>query len=107
GHALLEERLLVDALHEALEHHRASARAAQRALGDVEIVPHHVELGEPGLGEHHLVGTRHAHLVPVDLEDLCRRLRWAHAATLATAADHDQGLRPTAPICAESTLAAR
>ena len=73
GRALLEERLLRDALHEPLEHHRPAADAAQRAVGDGEVVVHEVELGDAGLGEHDLVGVRDAHLAAVDLQHLFRR----------------------------------
>ena len=83
GHALLEERLLVDALHEALQHHRPPAGAAQRPRRDREEVPHDIELRQPGLREDDLVGARDTHLVTVDLEDLAGALRRTHLATLA------------------------
>ena len=82
GRALLEERLLRDALHEALQHHRPPAGAAEGAVGHAQVVPHEVELGEPGLGEHDLVGVADAHLATIDLEELGVVLGGTHSFTL-------------------------
>ena len=94
GDALLEERLLVEALREPLEHHRPAAGPAEGALGDREVIAHEVELGEARLGEDDAVRARDAHLVAVDVEDLGRRLRGAHGARLAP------GRRRAAPLAA-------
>src|SRR3954452_19087680 len=86
GDALLEERLLRQSLDEAFEHHRAAARAAQRAVGDRDVVAREVELGQSGLGEDHLAGARDAHLMPIHLQEGLRFRRRAHAATLTAMA---------------------
>ena len=70
---LLEERLLVDALDEALEDHRPARDAAQRAVRDRQVVPDEVELGHRApvvehLREHDLVRVRDRDLAPGDLE---------------------------------------
>ena len=70
GRALLEERLLLGAVDEALERHRPPADADQRAVGDGEEVAHEVELGVPGLGEVELVGVADRDLTVADLQDL-------------------------------------
>jgi hypothetical protein len=70
GHAFLEEGLGTNALDEALENHRTTAGTPQRPLGDGQVVPDDVELGEPRLGEDDLARVADAHLVTVDLEDL-------------------------------------
>ena len=59
--ALLEERLALGALHEALQRHRPAADAAQRARGHRQVIPHQVQLGVPGPREVDLlrVGDRH------------------------------------------------
>ena len=49
--ALLEERLLLDAIDEALERHRATADADQRAVGDGDVVAHEVQLRDPARGK--------------------------------------------------------
>ena len=54
--ALLEERLLLGAVDEALERHRPAADAGQRAVGDREVVADEVELRVAGLREVDLVG---------------------------------------------------
>src|SRR6185436_4168429 len=70
GRALLEEELALGAVHVALQRHRAAGDAAERALGDREVVGDEIELGVSGLGEVDLVRVRDGHLVPGDLEDL-------------------------------------
>jgi hypothetical protein len=64
-----EERLLVDALDEPLEHHRPAGHAAQGALRDGQVVPDEVGLGEAQLGEEELVRVRDGHLGAVDVQD--------------------------------------
>src|SRR3569833_3076601 len=71
--ALLEERLLLDPLHETLEDHRPAHDAAERAVRDGEVVADQVELGVPTGHEDHLVRVGDGHLTPGDLQDL--RLR--------------------------------
>jgi hypothetical protein len=70
GSPLLEERLTRRTIDEALERHRAPARAAQRTVGDREVVLHEIELRVPRLREIDLARVRDRHLAPVDLEDL-------------------------------------
>ena len=57
--SLLEDRLLVDALDEPFQDHRAAGHAAQRTVGDGQVVADQVELGVAGspvlTGEDHLV----------------------------------------------------
>ena len=57
----------------ALEHDRPAAGAAQRALGDRQVVADEVELGVPALREEDLVRVRDRDLAPVDPEDLLLR----------------------------------
>ena len=71
--ALLEERLLGDAVDEALERHRPAADAGQRAIGDREVVVDEVELRVPRIGEVDLLRVRDRDLAAADLEDLLRR----------------------------------
>ena len=73
GRPLLEERLLVDPVDEALEGHRPAADAAQRAVGDGEEVAHDVELRVARHGEVDLVRVRDRDLAAADLEDLLAR----------------------------------
>ncbi len=98
GRALLEERLLRDALHEALQHHRPSGGAAQGAVGHAQVVAHEVELREPGLGEHHLVGVADPHLATVDLEELGVVLGGTHSFTLGASAAGPEPLARVALI---------
>ena len=70
---LLEERLAGGAVDEALERHRPAAGAAQRALGDRQVVLDEVELGVARLREVDLARVRDRHLAPVDREDLLLR----------------------------------
>ena len=79
GGALLEERLLLGAVDEALERHRPAAHARQRPVGDREEVADEVELRVPGPGEVHLVRVADRDLAVADLEDLLAR---GHATIL-------------------------
>src|SRR5690606_5290605 len=67
--ALLEEGSFLDAVDEALEHHRAVADADKRAIGDGDEVVHKVQLGVPGLGEVHLAGIGDGDFAASDFED--------------------------------------
>jgi hypothetical protein len=67
---LLEEGRLGCALHEALEDHRPPRHPAQRAVGDGQVVPDHVQLGVPGLREVHLVRVADRHGAAGHLQDL-------------------------------------
>ena len=79
GRALLVERLALGAVHETLQHDRAIADAAQRAIGDREVVADDVELREPRLrAEIGLARVRDPHLAPVDREDF-RRIFLGHS----------------------------
>ena len=78
GRALLEERLLRDAVDEALERHRPAADAGQRAVGDGEVVLDEVELGVAGVWEVDLLRVRDRDLATVDLEDLLGRRHDRH-----------------------------
>jgi hypothetical protein len=62
GRALLVEELALGPVHVALELHRPPAGAAQRALGDRQVVLDEIALGVAGAREHHLVGMRDRHL---------------------------------------------
>ena len=78
--ALLEEEVAGRAVREALERHRPAAGAAQRAVGDREVVADEVELGDGPAGrvrEEDLVRVGDRDLVAVDDEDLggCRHAR--------------------------------
>ena len=89
GRPLLEEELAIGAVREALQGHRPSAGAAQRAVGDGDVVADEVELGDrpPGsLRKEHLVRVRDRDRAPGDLDDLAasrhaRRIRNAPAAS--------------------------
>ncbi len=67
---LLEEEVALGAVDEPLQRHRSSGDAAQRSVGDGEVVADEVELGVAGRREEDLVGVRDRHLTPGDLEDL-------------------------------------
>ena len=67
---LLEERLALGAVHEALERHGPVEDAAQRAIGDGEVVLDQLQLRDAGLGEIELGGVADLHLVAVEIEDL-------------------------------------
>ena len=62
------EELAVDAVRIAHEHVRPAAGAAQRAVGDGEVVAHEIELGVAGLGEQHLARVRDRDLAAGDYE---------------------------------------
>ena len=105
---LLEERLAGGAVDEPLQGHRPAAGAAQRALGDREVIRDQVHLREAGLGEIDLVRVRDRDLAAADLEDL---LLAGHGAMLAAdrkevAADGGDppgsdpaADRPRTPVC--------
>ena len=63
---LLEERLPGGAVDEPLERHRPPAGAAQRPVGDRQVVLDEVELGVAGLREVDLARVRDRDLAPVD-----------------------------------------
>ena len=50
------------------EHVRPPAGAAQRAVGDGEVVADEIELGDAGLGEQHLARIRDRHFLSRDDE---------------------------------------
>ena len=56
GRALLVEELALGPVDVALQRHRAIAHAAQRAVGDGEVVADELELRDPGLGKYSLSG---------------------------------------------------
>lgn len=74
GRALLVERLLLDAVREALEEHRAPADAAHRAVGDGDVVADEVELGQPELREEDLRRVGDRDLTSRELEHLGLRI---------------------------------
>ena len=51
------------------EHVGAAAGAAQRALGDGEVVAHQIELGVTGFGKQDLVGIRDRDLAAGNRDD--------------------------------------
>ena len=59
----------MDAVGVADEHVRPSAGAAQRALGDGEVVAHDVELGDAGFGKVDLARVGDRDLAAGDVED--------------------------------------
>ena len=88
GHALLEERLALRAVGEALHEGRPPTRGAQERLGDRQVVAHEVELRLPALREEHLVRARHRDGAPGDVEQLvvCHRAgNGIHPASRAAA----------------------
>ncbi len=68
--ALLVEELAVDAVGIAHQHVRPAAGAAQRAVGDGEVVAHEIELGVTGLGKENLAGIADRDFCAVYDEDL-------------------------------------
>ena len=85
GRSLLEERLALSAVDEAFEGHRPTGDAAQRTVGDREVVVDQVHLGVAGLGEVDLVRVRHRDFSAAALEDF---LAGRHA-------QHDTAVRPS------------
>ena len=67
---LLEERLAGCPVDEALEGHRAVPNAEQRAVGDREVVPDEIDLGDAGIGEEDLARVADRDLVTVEGEGL-------------------------------------
>ncbi len=67
--ALLVEELLAETVRISHQHVRPAARAAQRALGNLEVVRHEIELRVTGLWEQHLAGICDRHLTPGNVED--------------------------------------
>ena len=55
---LLEEAGVVDAVGEAVQHERPTGQVRQHRVGDLLVVASEVGLGEPGVGEQRLVGSR-------------------------------------------------
>ena len=70
GRALLVEELAADAVGIAHEHIRPPAAAAQRAVGDAEVVVDEIELRVAALGEQHLARVRDRDRAACDLDDL-------------------------------------
>src|SRR5262245_18317610 len=70
---LLIERLLLDAVGKALEQHRTTVDAADRAFRDGDVVANEVELRDAQLREEDLRRIRDRHLATGELEHL--RLR--------------------------------
>ena len=68
GRALLIEELALDAVRVAHQHVRPPAGAAQRAVGDREVVAHEIQLRETGLGKQHLARVRDRDLAASDDE---------------------------------------
>ena len=66
--ALLKEEVAVGAVGVADEHVGPSAGAAQRAVGDGEVVVDEIELGDAGLGEQDLARIRDRHFLSRDDE---------------------------------------
>ena len=90
GHALLPDRLLHDAVHEALQHRRALAHVHQRRVGDVDVVARQVQLRPARLGEVDLPRVREAHVAARDLERRVVGLGHQAGSVLATS----EGARP-------------
>src|SRR5262245_32507692 len=73
--ALLEERLLLDAVDVAVEYDRPARDPPQRAIGDGCIVANQVELGVARLRKEHLVGVGDDDLAAGGLDDGLLRFR--------------------------------
>src|SRR4051812_16070357 len=69
--ALLIERPAFSAIDEPLEDLRSARYAAQRTLGDGEVVLHQRELGDAGLREVDLRRVRHGDLVTASTRISC------------------------------------
>jgi hypothetical protein len=89
---LLVERLALGPVDEPLQDLRPAGHAAQRALGEGEIVLHQLELGDAGLRKIDLVRIRHGDLVSGEQKDLLLGLR--HPRSLARSAAGPHGFRP-------------
>ncbi len=89
GRPLLEERLLLRAIHVALEDDRPRRDPAQRSLGHRGVVLREIELGVAGPREEHLLRVGDHHLAARDFED--RLLRFRHGQSLAESAFAAQG----------------
>ena len=63
---LLEEELAVDAVRIADEHVRPAASAAQRAVGDREVVANEIQLGYAGARKQDLARIRYRNLPAID-----------------------------------------
>ena len=80
GCSLLVEELARDPVRIAHQHVRSPARAAQRTVGDRQVVTREIELGVTELRKQHLVRVRDRDLVAINLEQLVfRALRHAGA----------------------------
>jgi hypothetical protein len=66
--SLLKDRFLGDALDEAFQDHRPTMDAAQRAVGDREVVIDQIELRDAQIVEHHLVRMCDGQLATVHLQ---------------------------------------
>jgi hypothetical protein len=77
--ALLEERLGLRAVHEPFQRHRAPGHAAQRPVGDGQVVADEVQLGVPGPREEDLPRVGDGYLAPARLDD---HLRFRHRPTI-------------------------
>ena len=78
--ALLEERLLLGPVDEALERHRPAAHPDERPVGDGEEVADEVQLRVAGLREVELVRVADRDLAAADLEDLLPRRHGSDAS---------------------------
>ena len=79
---LLEERLALRAVHEALEHHGTSRGTGHGPVRHAEVVPDQVKLGVPGTREEDLARIGDGHLVACHLQDF---LAIGHGATITGA----------------------
>ena len=68
GCALLKEEVAVSAVGVADEHVGPPAGAAERTIGDCEVVVDEIELGDAGFGEQHLARIRDRHFLSRDDE---------------------------------------
>ena len=78
GHALLEERLAVHAIHPALHHRGALAQVTHDRLLALQVVVDEVHLRQPSFGEEDLVGIADAQLVAAHLEHRGLAVRGRH-----------------------------
>ncbi len=82
--ALLEERLSLDTVHVPLQRHRPAAHAAQRPIGNRDVVADEVELREARAREVDLFRVGDRHVAAADLERDPVRLRCHPAPLLRT-----------------------